>query len=483
MSPRRMSMIPPPTARATTVLLATAGLALSACGRHAYPGSSEPQPSPTPRAELMGAPDGAPPGPPQAYGPAEPGLEAQVQPATQAPSGEDPQPFGYPDSSDGHFAQGYGPSAPYSPGYGPPPPRRFAPGQCPPRAERLPTDGCMDPIPNPREGSGYRRETYRHDGYRDRGYTRPYRTHLRHHSRPVYAPQIIEEHAAPRRPHHQGLWRYEPYRPIGASHFAHHARHAALAHPAVMVHHSAAHSTGHVAQAASKPVKLAAARTFSEHANKGAISPAPSLRAASTPDKDAAQASATGPMAALSAALIPLVKARAVLRADGLKANQPGDVTLTLPPDFADGLRAAAAKNGLTAAAASANLTAALAGDGYAVTPSESRSLPLVAGQATTFKWTVTPAPGAKGPLRASVGADLLGGGVQHVDLGSVDKAAVAPFRSWTQIIGLTLLALIALVGAALFAGRRRGPATGAMKPRSNHVNGRTLDIGQDRRG
>ena len=55
---------------------------------------------------------------------------------------------------------------------------------------------------------------------------------------------------------------------------------------------------------------------------------------------------------------------------------------------------------------AGARVVDAASGEGYAVTPDVTQSQPLTVGQPTEFHWTVTAQPGARGPLRADVGAD-----------------------------------------------------------------------------
>ncbi len=448
--PRPAAAVLGPRAAIAPMLLAASTLALASCGQHAaYPGSSAPPPPPPPQADLMGAPEGVPPtpppGPPQAYAPAEPGLEAPAQPTVERPYGDQTGP-------DGSYRPGYDAQQAYAPS----PARSFPPGECPPRGERLATDGCMDPIANPPEDQ----PVYRHRAYAPH-YAEAYTPAPRHHRRRyVYgaAPYRYEAQASRRS---YGLYRYVPYRP------AHHPRHTLVVVP-VPVGSVAHHVAHHVAKApASKPVAHAHTKTtVSSHA-EGAKPATPTLKAPAAPDT-----ATTAGAAGLAAALTPVVKARAALHVDGLSAGRPGDVTLTLPPDFADGLRAQAKKNGLADAAASANLTAQLTGDGYTVIPADPQSQPLTAGQATTFKWTVTPQPNARGPLRAQVGADLLGGGVQHVDLGTVQQAAGAPYKLSAQAVGWILLGAIALVLAGLFLarGRRPPPPTGAIRPRANNI-------------
>jgi uncharacterized iron-regulated membrane protein len=149
-----------------------------------------------------------------------------------------------------------------------------------------------------------------------------------------------------------------------------------------------------------------------------------------------------------------------MLNVPELKPDAPADVTLTLPADFASVVRDQAEKQGLQDATASVNMTALLAGDGYAVAPDEVQSQPLTVGQPTEFHWTVTAQQGAKGTLHADVGADLLGGGDQALQLGSVTPGGrgaglhLSP-RAW----GAGLLVLLAVVVLA-WLNRSRGAAS-----------------------
>jgi hypothetical protein len=153
-------------------------------------------------------------------------------------------------------------------------------------------------------------------------------------------------------------------------------------------------------------------------------------------------------------------------------ANQPADVTLTIPAEFAQTLRDAAAKNDLNDAATSANLTAVLSGDGYAITPDTAQSRPLTAGQPTEFQWTVTPQPGERGPLHADIGADLLGAGSDTLSLGSVESGggrgrSGVNNRMW----GFAALALIAaLVVAFLARGGSSSSHSGAARRASRRA-------------
>jgi hypothetical protein len=137
-------------------------------------------------------------------------------------------------------------------------------------------------------------------------------------------------------------------------------------------------------------------------------------------------------------------------------AGQPADVSLAIPAGFGDTLKSAAQKDGLGDAAASVNMTALLSGDGFAVTPNDTQSVPLTSGQPTEFHWTVTAQSGAKGPLHADVGADLIGGGgSDKLTLGSVQAGGHASFGG--RALGITLLVLLAGL-ALIWAVTRRRP-------------------------
>lgn len=148
---------------------------------------------------------------------------------------------------------------------------------------------------------------------------------------------------------------------------------------------------------------------------------------------------------------------------DRFVANQPAEVTLTVPAEFAQTLRDEAAKNDLADAATSVNLTAVLSGDGFAVTPDSTQSRPLVEGQPTEFQWTVTAQQGGAGPLHAELGADLLGAGSDTLSLGSVQSGGGLQLpkfgaRAW----GFAILALIAAVVIGLLSRGRGSPSRSA---------------------
>ena len=180
----------------------------------------------------------------------------------------------------------------------------------------------------------------------------------------------------------------------------------------------------------------------------------------------------------LQTALAGAVGAKAVLNSPGkLVANRPADVSLSLPADFAETVRSEAGKVGLADAAASANVTALLSGDGYAITPDETQSQPLTVGQPTEFHWTVTAQPDAKGPLRADVGADLLGGGSETLSLGTVVKSGATGFQLTPRAIGAIILALIVILVLAWLGRGRSTPARPVQVRRREDYTGRPLDI------
>ena len=463
-------------------VIAVSALALSACGRQPYPEPAATEPPPPPPAPaMMGAPEG-PNGayPPPAYGPA----QAEGQPGGYGP----PPPPGY--GRPGYGAQQPGPPNYGADGYGPP--RQPAPGYpagtlyAPQGAPLGP--GTMAPIPNPepryRETSG---KPYR---YRDAEATPRHRSYAAPYG---YAPR-------PARPHHAHAAALAPAHPRAATRAPHGAP-TPRPRPAAPAQTPASPP----AQAASRPAPppLTPKAPTAKGDSKAVV---PTLRAPSASEHGQGQhkrgrhhpaevtgntpsaaptAEETARLSAFAGALTPVIAARATLKGAGdLKVDQPGDVTLTVPPDFSDGLKSEAAKAGLGERAASARLTASLAGDGYTVQPAQPQVQPIASNQPTTFRWTVTKTDGARGPLRAAVGADLLGGGLRHVDLGGVDAKLTKGVALSPKAIGIGLLVLIGLVVAALLAGGRKPRrAAGAYRPRDNHVNGSTaVNLDSDRR-
>ena len=176
----------------------------------------------------------------------------------------------------------------------------------------------------------------------------------------------------------------------------------------------------------------------------------------------------TTKLAALQATLTDAVSKTGVLTTPArFTANQPADVSLTLPAAFAETMRKEADKQGLSDAAASVNMTSVLAGDGFSVTPDDTQSQPLTVGQPTEFHWTVTATPGAKGPLHADVGADLLGGGSDTLSLGTVQKNAGMQLKMTPRMLGAGILALIVILVLGWLARGRNTPTRSASARRA----------------
>lgn len=289
-----------------------------------------------------------------------------------------------------------GPSAPPPPvsaptDYAPP---LDAPSAAPPAASGL---VAMAPIPNPPE-----REPR-------------LRTSVRHHHR---APAFLEARR-PRRGRHA--------RRVGPR-----AR-SALVRP----------------HAAAQTHRPSATRSVAAHRPKAApahlaVRPAAATDAGPRADR----------IASLQTALGGEIARTAKLDVPAFEAGKAAAVTLTVPAGFADTLRTEAGRLALSDDAASANLTARLAGDGYTVLPGDAQAQPLQAGQPTRFQWTVTAEPHARGPLQAQVGASLLGGGADQLDLGAVKAPPSGAGMGW-RAVGGGLLALLGVLAVALFARNR----------------------------
>ena len=205
----------------------------------------------------------------------------------------------------------------------------------------------------------------------------------------------------------------------------------------------------------------------------GKPSATPSATSASSSDRSTR-------VATLQSALADAISKGAKLTAPArFTANQPADVTLTVPATFAAAVRDEAGKDGLSDAAASVNLTAVLAGEGFAVTPGETQSQPLTPGEITEFHWTVTAQPNAKGSLHADMGADLLGSGSDSLALGSVQKAAGTGVKLTPKVVGAALLVLIAALIVAWLARGRGEPTRSASARRASvAARNRPLDMG-----
>ena len=238
---------------------------------------------------------------------------------------------------------------------------------------------------------------------------------------------------------------------------------------------------------AAKVATAAAAMKVAEAAKPkpGAVKPAAPVVAKAEPAKPApATGDRTAKLAALQSALTDAVSKSAVLTLPArFTANQPADVSLTLPAAFAETVRKEADKQTLSDAAASVNMTGVLAGEGFSVTPDDSQSQPLTVGQPTEFHWTVTAQPGAKGPLHADVGAVLLGGGQDTLSLGSVQKNAGMQLKMTPKMLGAGILALIVILVLGWLARGRNTPSrSGAARRAGRRARGagfnRPLDMG-----
>jgi hypothetical protein len=336
---------------------------------------------------------------------------------------------------------------------------------------------CSTPVPNPVEDEAYplhrRHRSGRYFSHRyERDYTQtapaPYAHRLHHHrhywGQPVERPRRVEHGQSSGYVFHNGhRYRIEgPVHPSAAGVAPHHPTIVKPVSPALKPrapHHL-------------KPEPVPALNpTRAGHSNPVSNTTASQAAGSNTSGGGAA---ATGTpaerYAALQSALAEVIAREATLKAPAhFEPGQAADVTLNVPSDFAQTLRQEAAKQDLSDQTASVNLTSALAGDGYSVTPAEPQSQPLTLGQQTVFHWKVTAQSDAKGPLQASLNADVLSDG-QTLPLGPVK---VAGTQRWTgRLVGVGLLALIALILLA-WAAQRKGPTTKvASKPREPQQTG-----------
>ena len=277
---------------------------------------------------------------------------------------------------------------------------------------------------------------------------------------PIPNPPEPEHRARFHRPHRR-MHRFVPA--------TRHARHR----PARRTHMRASPSRMAVATRRAKTPRLRpAAPVHGRHAGASA-----SGAAVAKPDAAAAASPRADRVAALQTALGSAATSSAVLAAPHFAVNTPADVTLTVPAAFADTLRTEAGRQGLADDAASAALTSRLSGDGYVVIPDAAQRQVIVAGQPTVFHWTATQQPGARGPLQAQLGAQLLGGGQDVLDLGAV-KAGPNGGAGW-KIVGGVLLALVLALVVALFT--RSGRTRPAVVARRRDVGvQRPFDMGGD---
>ena len=327
------------------------------------------------------------------------------------------------------------PSPPPAPVYDAPPP--------PARAYDAPAIVAMAPIPNPGDpgSEGY---------YPSSSHDRRVHTHLYASAPPVYA--------APR--------------PAPAPRAAAKSDYAKASPPPVVKPYTPPKDY--------KPAPPPAAAVAPPKTDQAKAAPPPKPTPATSAVPPAPVGDRAAHIAALTAALTDSVSKSAVLAApERFTANQPADVTLTLAASLADTLRAEAQKDRLADAAASVNMTAILSGDGFSVTPDQTQSQPLTAGQPTEFRWTVTAQPGAKGPLHADVGADLLGSGSDTLALGSVQKQAGPGVKPTPRMIGAAILVLfLALVVVWLARGRTPSRSATARKAARAARTDRPLDMG-----
>lgn len=243
-------------------------------------------------------------------------------------------------------------------------------------------------------------------------------------------------------------------------------------------HMRAAHGRTAMAPVRRSPPRLrTATATHARHTGVAKPHASTSAATAAKPDAGAAASPRADRVAALQTALGGAATGTAVLAAPHFAVNTPTDVTLTVPASFADTLRTEAGRQGLADDAASAALTSRLSGDGYVVIPDAAQRQVIVAGQPTVFHWTATQQPGARGPLQAQLGAQLLGGGQDQLDLGVI-KAGPSGGAGWKIVGGVLLALVIALVIALFTRSGRKQPAVVARR-RDVGVQ-RPFDMGGD---
>ena len=396
-------------------------MALSACGEHTYPSAAPQQGTAAPAQDdsLAGAPSG--------YAP----------PSTRTPAYVPPGPGAPPYPPPGYGENGY-----------PQPPAGYPPVYARRDPNAPPVVISMAPIPNPPERAqdNGRRRHHHHHHY---GWVRVYPA-------PMYAPQHRRAH-----PHAMA-------QPMAPGRHAPPHRHVAVPapHPAPSVHPAAP---------APQLTKPSAPDHHRRHHHGAAAAGAAATAAAASggPTNTTSNTVASGSEAdryeALGKSLKDAFANGAQIQAPAhMEANQAADVTLTLPADFAQTVQSEAAKQGLASAMATVNLIGALSGDGYTIVPSDPQTLPLKQGQATVFHWKVTPTGAGRSPLTASLKAAAAGDN-HTLDLGSKSTGSGS---ATGRVVGIGLLALIALVLLGWAAQRRRPAAKGATKPRSTHTNG-----------
>jgi hypothetical protein len=181
------------------------------------------------------------------------------------------------------------------------------------------------------------------------------------------------------------------------------------------------------------------------------------------------------------AALLP--KTAVLTGPDKFALGAASDVVLKVPASFNDALISEAKTRGLQEEASAASLSASLSGAGYGVMPAEAQSVLIAGGRASEFRWTVIQHDRGAGPLRATVSANLLGGGAYPMNLGAVDLTKTADSGGFWRVAGGVLLILLGALAAAWLARSRGGPGTSALAQRAS-VNARhtPFDMSGDRK-
>lgn len=163
-------------------------------------------------------------------------------------------------------------------------------------------------------------------------------------------------------------------------------------------------------------------------------------------------------LAVLQTALAAQVTTASVLTVDpNLAQGVRGPVTLILPQNLFDLIRAEAAKLGLGREVRSSEVTATLSGSGYEITPGGPQTATVKPGEAPVFRWQVGPGAGQPGALKADVEASLSGQGkTRTLPLLSLKGPAPAPPAAparpvrWETLVGGGLVLIAILLMAAL---------------------------------
>jgi hypothetical protein len=288
-------------------------------------------------------------------------------------------------------------------------------------------DVTMEPIPNPPEGAGHRGgEAYGYDGSAyghapahhqharsANGLMAPPNYHVRRH---VAAVATAAPHAAPR---------------------------AAVSKPVA----TAATAAATAAAAAGRNAWHAAKTTTAQAAKTASAKPktAAELKAEETARK----------FDTFKQALSNAIVSGGQLVVTPTNDGQTQNVTLTLPPAFADAARKAAVDAGLATADAQMTVVASLDADGYRIQPLAPQMLQLPAASATELRWSATPTDAAHGQISADVCVEAPTG-AQPVCGGAI-KAAERGFHLDSHMVGILMLA--GITGFALFwLARRNNP-------------------------